>query len=171
MNVIKTRSRWLSVISAAVLLAGAGIIGMTSGAGAADKASGAAPPAVAAAAQPIALAAEVSVAGGWTLTTDWGCDGSITGSFTVTFNANGTWTSSGGNNGRWYQVGSMVVWNFANVANLIYSGNLSGSWMSGVQGYPTAGGSTGCFGGHLSSVAAQARVPATAGQGDPITGR
>ena len=44
-----------------------------------------------------------NVVGNWTLTTDWGCDGSITGSFNQTFNANGTWNSTPFiHSGRWY---------------------------------------------------------------------
>jgi hypothetical protein len=36
-----------------------------------------------------------NVVGTWNLTTDWGCDGSITGSFDQVFNADGTWTVAG----------------------------------------------------------------------------
>jgi hypothetical protein len=50
-----------------------------------------------------------NVAGTWTLTTDFGCDGSIAGSFDQTFNADGTWTNTIGSNGRWYQVEGLVV--------------------------------------------------------------
>jgi len=113
-----------------------------------------------------------NVVGTWTLTTDFGCDGSITGSFTQTFNADGTWTSSPFvHNGRWYQVEGLVVWNFADVANLVYAANLAGSWMSGVQGFETAGGSKGCFGGHRAGVPGlMAEAAATAAGIDPALG-
>jgi hypothetical protein len=96
-----------------------------------------------------------NVVGDWTLTTDWGCDGSITGTFKQTFNADGTWSVSAPfpHKGRWFQVEGLVVWNFTDVANLVYAANLSGSWMSGAQGYETSGGSKGCFGGHRAGVA------------------
>jgi hypothetical protein len=109
-----------------------------------------------------------NVVGAWTLTTDWGCDGSITGTFTQTFNADGTWSASTGNHGRWYQVEGMVAWTFLDTANLVYAANLSGSWMSGVQGYETAGGQKGCFGGRRAGIpSAKAEVAAKAEQGAP----
>jgi len=114
-----------------------------------------------------------SVVGTWTLTTDWGCDGSITGSFTQTFNADGTWTSAPfAHNGRWYQVEGLVVWTFADVANLVYAGNLSGSWIAGAQGYETAGGIKGCFGGHQAGVPglADKAAAARAEEADPTVG-
>ncbi len=75
-----------------------------------------------------------NVAGTWTVTTDFGCDGSIAGSFNQTFNADGTWTNTIGSNGRWYQVEGLVVWDFNNAAKLVYAANLAGSWMSGSLG-------------------------------------
>ena len=108
-----------------------------------------------------------NVVGAWRLTTDWGCDGSITGSFDQTFNADGTWTA-GGSNGRWFQVEGMVVWSYNSPAGLRYSANLSGSWMAGIQGYTDTTGLKGCFGG------VRAGVPAAkaAGKGvDPLTGK
>ena len=113
-----------------------------------------------------------SVVGTWTLTTDWGCDGSITGSFTQTFNADGTWTSTPfAHNGRWYQVEGLVVWTFADVANLVYAGNLSGSWMAGVQGYETAGDIKGCFGGHQAGVPGLVdKAAAAVEEADPTIG-
>ena len=112
-----------------------------------------------------------SVVGTWTLTTDFGCDGSITGSFTMTFNADGTWTSTPFvHNGRWYQVEGLVVWTAADIADLVYAGNLSGSWMSGVQGFETAGGSKGCFGGHRSGVPGLVAETAAAAEIDPVLG-
>jgi hypothetical protein len=113
-----------------------------------------------------------SVVGSWNLTTDFGCDGSITGSFTQTFNADGTWTSTPFvHNGRWYQVEGLVVWTFADIANLVYAANLAGSWMSGVQGYETAGGIKGCFGGHKAGVPGLiAERAAAAAEIDPALG-
>ena len=116
-----------------------------------------------------------SVVGSWSITVDWGCDGSITGSFNITFNADGTWNSTPFvHNGRWYQVEGLVVWTFSDVRNLVYAANLSGSWMAGVQGYATAGGSNGCFGARRAGIpaarlTARAKVPAKGI--DPTTGR
>jgi len=104
-----------------------------------------------------------NVTGSWFLTTDWGCSGSITGSFNQTFNANGTWSSTPFvHSGRWYQVEGLVVWTFNDTPNLVYAANLSGSWMAGVQGYETAGGSKGCFGGRRAGVAVAAKAPSKA---------
>jgi len=93
-----------------------------------------------------------NVAGTWTITTDFGCDGSIAGSINQTFNAYGTWTNTIGSNGRWYQVEGLVVWDFNNAAKLVYSANLAGSWMAGALGYTTQGGLRGCFGAHRAGV-------------------
>jgi hypothetical protein len=113
-----------------------------------------------------------SVVGTWTLTTDFGCNGSITGSFTQTFNADGTFTTTPiVHNGRWYQVEGLVVWTFADIADLVYAANLAGSWMSGVQGYETAGGIKGCFGGHKAGVPGLiAEAAAAAAEIDPALG-
>jgi hypothetical protein len=117
-------------------------------------------------AKPQAISA--AIAGTYTLTTDWGCDGSITGSFSQTFNANRTWSSSPFiHSGFWYQVGNTVVWTFSDTANLVYSGQLNGSFISGVQGYTQSGGITGCFTGQLGFAAA-----GTSGaKGDAALGR
>jgi len=115
-----------------------------------------------------------NVVGTWSLTTDWGCDGSITGSFTQTFNADGTWNSTPFvHNGRWYQAEGLVSWTFADVPHLVYATNLSGSWMAGIQGYEEAGGIKGCFGGHRAGIAAAAAAPAAkAPEGmNPLTGK
>ncbi len=105
-----------------------------------------------------------SVVGSWSITTDWGCAGTITGTFSQTFNAGGTWTSSPFvHSGRWYQVEGLVVWTFNDTPNLVYAANLSGSWMAGVQGYETSGGAKGCFGAHRAGIpAAKAKAPAKA---------
>ncbi len=101
-----------------------------------------------------------SVVGAWHLTTDWGCDGSITGSFDQTFNADGTWsTNAFAHRGRWFQVEGLVTWTFDDVPNLVYAANLSGSWRAGIQGYETAGGTKGCFGGHRSGVPSAVPTP------------
>lgn len=153
-----------SIAAAALLVVGVGLVGGSS-ASAVDKGAATATTNQ----SPSGAAITAALPGTWTLTTDWGCDGSITGSFSITFNANGTWTS-GTHNGRWYQVGDMAVWTFTTTANLSYAGNLSGSWISGIQGYTMAGGSTGCFGGSRSGLAAAAKEAAAAGTDLAILG-
>ncbi|HCT81222.1 MAG TPA: hypothetical protein DGT23_32575 [Micromonosporaceae bacterium] len=166
MNITKMGNRLAGLTAATLLLAGIGLVGLTSGAGAAvnkgsDPAAG---PATAAVQAP-----GITIAGTWNLTTDWGCDGSITGSFSQTFNADGTWTSSPFvHSGRWFQVGGVIAWTYSDTPNLVYAGNVSGSWISGVQGYETAGGIKGCFGGRLQGVAV-AEEPAKGS--DPALGR
>jgi hypothetical protein len=114
-----------------------------------------------------------NVLGAWSITTDWGCDGSITGKFNQTFNKNGTWNSTPFvHSGRWYQVEGLVVWTVNDTPNLVYAANLSSNWMTGVQGYETAGGMTGCFSAHrvllavsmtgIRAAKAKAKAPAKA---------
>jgi len=158
-----TPRKLASIVAVALLVVGVGLAGGSS-AGAVEKGTGAGTT------QSLSAAADAALPGAWTLTTDWGCDGSITGSFGITFNANGTWTSAS-HNGRWFQVGEMAVWTFSDVADLSYAGNLSGSWITGVQGYTTSGGTNGCFGGSLSSVAVTAKAPASAGTDMAVLGR
>lgn len=111
-----------------------------------------------------------SPVGSWSLTTDWGCDGSISGSFTVIFNADGTWSSTPFvHSGRWFQVDGIVTWTFTDTPNLVYAANLSGSWMAGAMGYETAGGSKGCFGGHKAGVSAA--KAAAGGPKDALLGK
>jgi hypothetical protein len=93
-----------------------------------------------------------SIVGKWKLTTDFGCDGSIAGTFDQTFNADGTWSNSLGSKGRWFQVEGLATWDFDNAAKLVYAANVAGSWVSGSLGYTTAGGLKGCFGGHKEGV-------------------
>ena len=113
-----------------------------------------------------------SIVGNWTLTTDWGCDGSGLGSFQMTFNADGTWSSSPFvHSGRWFQVENVAVWTFNDVANLVYAGNLNGSWIEGAQGYTSGGAGTGCFGGHVTGIpTAAVAAEAAAGARDPAIG-
>jgi hypothetical protein len=114
-----------------------------------------------------------NVVGSWVITTDWGCDGSITGSFNQTFNADGTWASSPFvHSGRWYQVEDIVVWTFNDTPNLVYAADLSGSWMTGAQGFETVGGIKGCFGAHRAGVpAALEKAVAAKKVADPTIGK
>jgi hypothetical protein len=112
-----------------------------------------------------------NVVGSWVYTSDWGCDGSITGSWNQTFNADGTWSSSLGHSGRWFQVEGMVAFTLTDTPNLVYTANLSGSWMAGIQGYVTAGGSKGCHGAHRSGVTATPAKAAAKKGPDPVLGR
>jgi hypothetical protein len=114
-----------------------------------------------------------NVVGSWVLTTDWGCDGSITGSFDQTFNANGTWSSTPfAYSGRWFQVEDLVIWIFNDIPNLVYAGNVNGSWIEGIQGYEAAGGIKGCFGGHKAGVPAALEAARAAKKvADPALGK
>jgi hypothetical protein len=112
-----------------------------------------------------------SVVGTWAITTDFGCDGSIAGTFNQTFNADGTWTNTIGSNGRWYQVEDTVVWDFNNAAKLVYGANIIGSWMQGGLGYTTAGGLKGCFGAHREGVPGLAAKALEAKRMRPDTGQ
>jgi len=95
----------------------------------------------------------------------------VSDSIAQTVNADGTWASSPFvHSGRWYQIEGLVVWTFSDTANLVYAANPFGSWMAGVQGYETAGGSKGCFGGRRAGVAV-AQVSEVATGRDHVIGR
>src|SRR3954447_8922753 len=167
MNILRKHMKLAGLTAAALLLIGTGLAGSAS----ASKGPDVVAPPAASTVQGSAAAQGSGIniiLGSWTLTTDFGCDGSITGSFTQTFNADGTWTSAPFvHSGRWYQVGGVIVWTFNDVANLVYSGNVSGSWISGVQGYELAGGINGCFGGRVTGVAV---AGSSANGKDPVLG-
>jgi len=76
-----------------------------------------------------------------------------------------SYTAEGG-----IKVEGLVVWTFSDTANLVYAANPFGSWMAGVQGYETAGGSKGCFGGRRAGVAV-AQVSEVATGRDHVIGR
>ena len=111
-----------------------------------------------------------NVVGTWTVTTDFGCDGSIAGSFNQTFNADGSWTNTIGSTGRWFQVEGLITWDFNNAAKLVYAANVAGSWMAGSLGYTTAGGLKGCFGAHREGVPGLATSATQAKRMRPDTG-
>jgi hypothetical protein len=72
-----------------------------------------------------------NVVGTWSLTKDWGCGGSITGSFNQTFNADGTWSSAPFvHQERWFQVEGLIAWTFNDTPNLVYAPTL---WEVGWQ--------------------------------------
>lgn len=113
-----------------------------------------------------------SIVGTWIMTTDWGCDGSISGSWDHTFNADGTWTASTGDSGRWFQAEGMFSLSADDLPNLIYSGNVSGSWIAGIQGYTDTSGMKGCFGGVRSTAGAKAKAAEGKGKAiNPATGK
>src|SRR3954469_2571408 len=117
MHLTKNRRRLASLAGAAVVTAALGLAGTPAGAAPAEQSRAAAQTAL-------------SVVT-WTVTADWGCDGTITGTFNQAFNSDHSWTSSPFvHSGRWFQVGATIVWTFADAPNLVYSGNMSGTFMT-----------------------------------------
>jgi hypothetical protein len=144
------------------------VLALTATLGLTGSSAGAAPAAAPVAGPPVTAAA-ITVPATWIVTLDWYCDGSATTTL-VTFAADGSWTSTNGSfthAGRWFQVGSSIVWTYTDVAYLIYSGQTNGNFMSGVYGYATAGGATGCFGASPSTTTAAAKTAAV----DPVLPR
>lgn len=91
------------------------------------------------------MATETSIVGDWQLTADWGCYGSYPpGTFTITFNADGTLVASG-TSGRWIQVGGMASWSYQNTPDLIYTANVNADALVGIMGYASSRTDTGCF--------------------------
>ena len=115
------------------------------------------------------MSTATSVVGNWDGHVAWGCSGpAISNASTQwTFKADGTWTYEFGG-GRWIQVEGLVFWNFTNAAGLIYSANVTRNALDGIQGYPVAGGSTGCFYA-VRKEAAGAAVPAAAPKDHDLT--
>lgn len=73
--------------------------------------------------------------GTWTMTNDWGCDGSMD-TFVWHIHPNETFISSAGNNGSWKVDGQDITLNYAN--GTIYGGRIDDDRMSGTM---TAAGS------------------------------
>lgn len=116
-----------------------------------------------------------NIVGDWSITTDWGCDGSITGTFTQTFKADGTWsTTPFVHHGRWFQVDDMAAWTFDDTPHLVYAAHLIGSWIEGAMGYEDPNGIKGCFGGQKTGVSkalAAYKNQVKAGVKDPMLGK
>jgi len=83
----------------------------------------------------------MALPGTWTLFYNWGCSGSYSQT-TITFNANGTFTTQG-YTGRWAQVAGNVQWRYDQSPNSVYSGNLTGGAAVGMMFNTNL--STGCF--------------------------
>ncbi len=82
-----------------------------------------------------------SVLGTWNYHYDWGCNGGYA-STTITFNSNGTFNDGQGNNGKWYQVGFYIIWEYTNKTT--YAGNMIGGTMMGMMA-TTWSTSEGCW--------------------------
>jgi hypothetical protein len=88
-----------------------------------------------------AYQAGTTINGTYTMTFDWGCDGSATGTTSWTINSNGTWTVNGVNNGTWRLLGNHFQLTYAGIST-IYQGTAIGNHIEGTM---TSGASTGCF--------------------------
>jgi hypothetical protein len=63
-------------------------------------------------------------------------------------------------------VEDLVTFTVTDVADLVYACHVIGSWITGIQGFETSGGTKGCHGAH------RAGVPAAVKTGiDPVLGR
>lgn len=92
------------------------------------------------------MSTATSVVGNWDGHVAWGCSGPAVSDASTqwTFKADGSWAYEFGG-GRWVQVEGLVFWNFTNAAGLVYTANVTRNALDGIQGYPVAGGATGCF--------------------------
>ncbi|MCU0286699.1 MAG: hypothetical protein MUF15_09890 [Acidobacteria bacterium] len=83
-----------------------------------------------------------SFVGTWDFYYRWGCDGAYTQT-TLTFNADGTFSSGTTLSGKWYQIeNSSIIWEYTN--GTTYAGSRVGYVMSGMMMY-TPSPTTGCF--------------------------
>lgn len=109
-----------------------------------------------------------SIVGSWdVIDVDWGSTGITVKAGPFSFDEDGRWTYRYGG-GRWFQVGNMVMWNFENLPDLIYSANVTANAMNGVMGYAReASEDRGCFFGLREPLPSAA--PA-AGEADAVIG-
>ena len=120
----------------------------------------------------------VGVVGNWVLTIDWDCDGIFDGTVNIIFRANGTLITKGvdSHKGRWFQNAGLIVWTFEDsdkdVKHLVYTANLAGSSMTGVQGFIKPKGMKGCFSGQkVETLPKIAKSDAKAKSFDPLIGK
>ena len=86
-----------------------------------------------------------STLGVWSLNFSWGCDGSFT-RVNLTFNGDGTFTSSAGKKGRWYEQEGVIIWKYTN--GTTYGGTVSGPSYQGIMSTLDAGNpGSGCWHG------------------------
>jgi hypothetical protein len=85
----------------------------------------------------------MSIAGSWTLHFSWGCTGGY-GQTSLTFNANGTFATGDGFHGQWSVVGGNVQFVYEPTPSAVYSGNVTGAAMVGMQTNFHTGGA-GCW--------------------------
>ncbi len=97
----------------------------------------------------------MAVSGTWNLKYSWGCAGGY-GSDTMTFNAGGTFSTTGGLSGKWSQTNGNIVWRFDQPQNAVYGGVVNGGAMVGNMS--TLAGSAGCFYAITQSGAPQAEA-------------
>jgi hypothetical protein len=83
----------------------------------------------------------MAIPGTWDFFYDWGCTGHYVAE-TVTFNGDGTWTSSQGFKGQWVSLEGEFILNIAGYAT-VYSGNVAGNAAVGIM--TDFLGGTGCW--------------------------
>jgi hypothetical protein len=83
----------------------------------------------------------MALPGTWQFFFSWGCNGNYVGEG-ITFNGDGTWSSTEGFNGRWDELNGEFILNIAGYAT-VYAGNVEGNAGVGIQ--TTFAGDNGCF--------------------------
>lgn len=73
----------------------------------------------------------MAITGNWTLFYDWDSDGSYSKAG-MTVNANGTYSTSEGSNGKWVQIAGMFMFTFNNTETT-YAGNLASKSITGIS--------------------------------------
>ncbi len=90
------------------------------------------------------LFAQSTFHGIWDFYFNWGCQPGQYSLVTITFNSSGTFATSEGFTGKWYQINDQLIsWEY-NTYGTTYSGTKVGFVMTGMMFYP-AGNSTGCW--------------------------
>jgi hypothetical protein len=83
----------------------------------------------------------MAINGEWVLHYSWGCTGSFV-QISITFNNDGTFTTSEGSPGRWSQQEGKIVWLFNN-SSTVYGGDVVSVTMNGISS--TLHGLNGCW--------------------------
>jgi hypothetical protein len=86
----------------------------------------------------------MSIVGEWTLHYDWGCSGNYAQAG-ITFNNDGTFSTSEASAGKWVQTDGMILFQFDQFDSIktTYGGNLAGNAMVGMSS--TFAGLNGCW--------------------------
>lgn len=90
----------------------------------------------------------MNISGQYNIYFSWGCNTTFN-SLTITFNADGTFSTDDGGSGKWSQTNAYIIWRYEG-DSAIYAGTVSGGMMNGSM-VNFKLNMAGCFYGNLST--------------------